>query len=55
MGLVLNPTGYRIGYTKYWQDSWYLHRMNYPVFVHKSLEMKVLMEFALRKRRLKSF
>jgi len=55
MGLVINPTGYRIGYTKYWQDSWYLHRMNYPVFVHKSLEMKLLMEFALRKRRRKSF
>lgn len=55
MGLVLNPTGYRIGHTKYWQDSWYLHRINYPVFVHKSLEMKILMDFCLRKRRLKSF
>jgi hypothetical protein len=55
MGLVINPTGYRIGHTKYWQDSWYLHRMNYPVFVHKSLEMKLLMDYCLRKRRLKSF
>jgi len=51
MNLFLNPTGYRIGYTRYWFDSWYTHRINYPVFVHKSLEMKLLLEFTLRRRR----
>jgi len=50
MGLVINPIGYRIGYTKQWNDSWYLHRMNYPVFVHKSLELKLLLEYCLRRR-----
>jgi len=50
MGLVINPIGYRIGYTKQWVDSWYLHRMNYPVFVHKSFELKLLLDYCLRRK-----
>jgi len=47
MGLVINPTAFRIGYVKAWTDAWYLHRMHYPVFVHKSLEIKALLQYIL--------
>jgi len=47
MGLVINPTAFRIGHVKAWTDAWYLHRMHYPVFVHKSLEVKTLLQYIL--------
>jgi len=47
MGLVINPTAFRIGHVKAWTDAWYLHRMHYPVFVHKSLEIKALLQYVL--------
>lgn len=47
MGLVINPTAFRIGYVKAWTDAWYVHRMHYPVFVHKSLEIKILLQYIL--------
>lgn len=47
MGLVINPTAFRIGHVKAWTDAWYLHRMHYPVFVHKSLEIKTLLQYIL--------
>lgn len=47
MGLVINPTAFRIGHVKAWTDAWYLHRMHYPVFVHKSLEIKTLLQYVL--------
>jgi len=47
MGLVINPTAFRIGHVKAWTDAWYLHRMHYPVFVHKSLEIKILLQYIL--------
>lgn len=49
MGLVINPIAFRIGHVKAWTDAWYLHRMHYSVFVHKSLEIKVLLQYILLK------
>lgn len=47
MGLVINPIAYRIGYSKTWTDAWYLHRINYPVFVHNVIAVKSLVFFIL--------
>lgn len=50
MGLVINPTAFRIGHVLTWTDAWYLHRMHYSVFVHKSLEIKTLLQYILLNR-----
>lgn len=47
MGLVINPTAFRIGHVLAWTDAWYAHRIHYPVFVHKSLEIKALLQYIL--------
>jgi hypothetical protein len=47
MGLVLNPVAFRIGHLISWSDAWYMHRINYPVFLHNVLLIKTLIYYVI--------
>jgi len=47
MGYSLNPVEYRIGYTRSWEDSWYLKDIFYPVFLHRILLLKSLINYLM--------
>lgn len=40
MGCLINPIGFRVGFTRDWEDIWFSYKFYYPEFLHFVLKIR---------------